>query len=183
MKMPFGFKKSFQFAALLLLATCYLSCHEVYFEQPQPMEKRALNKIPSKIRGLYAEEKDTIEVTATSVKGLADDDYILNQGLVVKKFKGYYFFNFKEKDNGYWQVYLVKPYDGEGLQLYTLAMDEEADRAEVRKITPVRTTFDSDGNEDDYFLNPSKREWKKLFERGLIRTDSKDGVIQRMKGD
>ncbi len=169
-------------SALFLISTCYLACHEVYFEQPQPLEKRALSRIPKDIRGLYPDEKDTLQVTATKVVGMSDEDYTLGENLIVKKFRGYYFMNLKDKDSAFWILYLVKPLDGKGLQLYMLDMDEEADRNAVKEITKVRATYDSEGKEDDYILNPSKREWKKLLERGLIRTDPKDGFVRRIEG-
>ena len=108
-----------------ILLACF-SCKEITFENPQPEGKRVLSTIPRDLRGRFLPmegnaqpSKDTVIIDEIGYRfGLYDsadrvrDQDPFNAGglsdtLVLKYYKGYYFFNFKS--SGGWQVRVIRP--------------------------------------------------------------------------
>ena len=109
----------------LILLACF-SCKEITFENPQPEGKRVLTSIPRDLRGKFLPmegnaqpSKDTVIIDENGYRfGLYDsadrarekdpfDAGGLSDSLVLKHYKGYYFFNFKSSTG--WQVRVIKP--------------------------------------------------------------------------
>ena len=97
---------------ILLILLTVASCKEISFREPQPKGKRALKEIPRELRGEYLlvdedNNRDTIIVTATGYTIRSDStEGILGDSLVLKKFKGYYFFN--DNEDPEWLLRVVK---------------------------------------------------------------------------
>lgn len=99
------------FIAFLFLTIT--ACKEVSFKEPQPRGKRALLEIPNELRGKYllvetdGSTKDTLIVTKNQYYIIGDSTRgELGDSLVLKKYKGYYFFN--DNENPEWLLRVVK---------------------------------------------------------------------------
>src|SRR5688572_24923246 len=99
--------------SLCILLFLLLACKEISFKEPQPRGRPMLSEIPKELRGKYllieadSNSTDTLivtnngyQVTNDSTKGLLGDS------LVLKKYKGYYFFN--DNQNPEWLLRVVK---------------------------------------------------------------------------
>ena len=99
------------FFAFVIFTTC--SCKEISFKEPQPKGKRILSEMPQTLRGKYLliEEngfhKDTLVITKRGYYVTNDSTKgVLGDTLVLKKYKGYYFFN--DNENPEWLLRIVK---------------------------------------------------------------------------
>ena len=99
--------------AILILSL--FACKEISFKEPQPKGKKSLSQIPRELLGSYlvveekgGDSKDTLVVTD---KGILCSERFVSKGelgdsLVLKKYKGYYFFN--DNENPEWLLRVVK---------------------------------------------------------------------------
>src|SRR5688500_17083026 len=95
---------------ILFILFFVISCKEISFKEQQPTGRKALKSVPKNLHGKYLglEEngepaKDTIVITARGYyfvyankaeHGQSEyDEGVLNDSLVLKSFKGYYFLN------------------------------------------------------------------------------------------
>ncbi len=157
--------------ALILLLT---SCKEISFREPQPKGKRALKEIPAELRGEYLlvdedNNKDTLIVTATGYLIRSDSTGgILGDSLVLKKFKGYYFFN--DNEDPEWLLWVVKLENNGDLSY--LFMDP-GDKTFNQYLLELNEVIKIDSSEVDgeklYQIDPSPRELYSLMRKGFFR--------------
>ena len=100
------------FPAILILSL--VACKEISFKEPQPKGKKSLSQIPRELLGSYlvveekgTDSKDTLVVTTKGYYVPSDSSKEeLGDSLVLKKYKGYYFFN--DNENPEWLLRVVK---------------------------------------------------------------------------
>ena len=88
-----------------------------------------------------------------------DELFNISERQVLREYKGYYFLNYKDTNN-FWKVKILK------LEEDTLEFDfilRDDDMQNIRKITTVESQKDSTGESTQYFLDPSRKELRKIL--------------------
>jgi len=97
----------------LLIIAGMQSCVTFYFAQPLPSDAKTAKYMPRSIRGQWIGSEGTLTINKTQWVSHSSDsngrvtlkvEYHLCDSLIVKQYKGYYFFN-TLNNNGYWNVY------------------------------------------------------------------------------
>lgn len=176
--------KIHRFIPLLSLLT--LSACGVYlFENPQPVDTKALNVIPPELIGTYLEKKDqdSLIVTSKSYRYTGNESVFeetregtLKPGKVIlKKMNDYYIINQKianpleSSSDSLWDVYALQ-YKRKRLSVFSLLYEEKNSKQfadSVMKILPVKEQ--KVGEDTLYVINPTKKEYKKLLESKLYK--------------
>lgn len=102
---------------ILVLATIvFFSCTQVIFENPQPADGKALNKMPAELQGSYSfvilNEETIMEIGENFIDG-DDGKAFLSDSVVLKKVGNRYVVNKKiteaqDETNGKWQAYVLE---------------------------------------------------------------------------
>ena len=170
------------------------ACTEVTFPIHQPKGIKALPEIPKELRGKYVipegdsvDMLDTLIIDATryhftSSAKKADHSWLdnaqLSDSLVVKKYKGFYFFNFRENDQ--WLLRVVKIESGGNLSFRMFAIDGAGkDKLlwELEQEIAVET-IQIDSNEKYYRIDPSPKKLIQLVKKKKYWEESK---LKRIK--
>lgn len=89
------------------------SCVTFYFAQPLPSDAKTARYMPRSIRGQWSGSEGTLNIDKTRWVSVSNDstgritmkvEYRLCDSLIVKQYRGYYFFNTHNR-NGHWNVY------------------------------------------------------------------------------
>jgi hypothetical protein len=175
-------KVSITLAFLLLVA-----CKEISFQNPQPEGKKALTSVPRNLQGKYLTitdqgelSKDTVIITADGYRfGYFDpaeraakrhDEYeegVLGDSLVLKSYKGYYFFNLNQKPE--WLLRVLKQ-DKNG-DLWYMAMEEKnVDFNDYLQKLSLEIRIDSLTTEKEtlYQIKPTPNELIALINKGYF---------------
>lgn len=176
--------KTHRLLPLLFLLT--LSACGVYlFENPQPLDTKALNVIPAELTGTYLEkeDRDSLIITSHSYRYTGNESVFeetrkgtLESGKVVlKKVNGYYIINQKianpleSSADSLWDVYALK-YKRKRLSVYSLIYDEENSKQFADSVMGILPVKEQKFGEDTlYVINPTKKEYKKLLDSKLYR--------------
>jgi hypothetical protein len=153
-----------------------VACKEISFKEPQPKGIKSLSKIPRELLGSYliveqkvSDSKDTVVVTTKGYYIPSDSSKgELGDSLVLKKYKGYYFFNdnenpewilrvIKKESNGDLSYMLLEPTD-QSFDEFLLALnkDIEIDSVEVK-------------NGKLYQIDPTPKQLVSLIEKGYFK--------------
>lgn len=179
--------KSITLFSFVLLVVLLSSCR-VYFENPQPLNTKALKAVPDELIGTYLEEQesDTLFITQNSYNYGHSDQMAkeMNHGSldsgkdVLKKFGKYYVYSKSANDSTnqepkVWFVFLLK-LDGKQLVVSQVETDsynekDTLDMGLLRIITPVKV-LDENGKGGNYLINPSKKQFKSMIDKGLFKT-------------
>ncbi|MBU8892470.1 MAG: hypothetical protein KOO66_06805 [Bacteroidales bacterium] len=106
----------------------------------------------------------TIKSFGDSVKVFSSKDdelFKISDQQILREYKGIYFLNYKDT-NDYWKVKILN------LEKDTLEFDIilfEKDMENIRNITMVEIVQDSTEESTRYYLNPTKRELKKILKK------------------
>jgi len=153
-------------AALFLFS----SCVEVEFKHPMPPKGKVLEIIPSEVIDYFTD----LEKNSTSedkIRDISNGDFDINaplpEDVIFKEWKGDYYFNQKE-DNGYWQIYIVKPSPNNSYEVYQLDGTNQTTINKLKSITKVEEVFSDDGDLDHIILDPSFKEFKKILKSGAF---------------
>lgn len=109
----------------------------------------------------------TIKSFGDSVKIFSKKDdelFNISERQILREYKGYYFLNYKDT-NDYWKVKILK------LEADTLEFDfilRADDMQRIRNITKVEVKKDSSEESSKYYLNPTRRELKKILRKRLV---------------
>jgi hypothetical protein len=125
---------------LFLFVLAAVGCKEVSFKEPQPKGKKPLTSVPKNLQGKYltlTEEgvvsKDTVIITARGyrfgyfdpaervAKNESYEEGVLSDSMVLKSFKGYYFFSLNE--NPEWLLRVLK--QEKNGDLYYMSMEDK----------------------------------------------------------
>jgi hypothetical protein len=161
-------------AAILILSL--FACKEISFKEPQPKGKKSLTKIPRELLGSYlvieekeGDGKDTLVVTERGYYVPGDSSKgALGDSLVLKKYKGYYFFN--ENENPEWLLRVVKR-EPNGDLSYMLM--EPAEKSFNEFLLTLHKEIEIDSfevnNEKLYQIDPSPKTLISLIEQGYFK--------------
>jgi hypothetical protein len=170
------------------------ACTEVSFPTHQPRGINILTEIPQELHGKFilsdADSIDRLDTLIIEAKGYhftnssqhADNSWLdtglLSDSLVLKKYKSFYFFNFKEKDQ--WLLRVLKLETGGHLSFRMFAIDGTGkDKLlwELEKELPVQTIL-IDSDEKYYRIDPSPKQLLQLIKKKKYWEESK---LKRVK--
>jgi hypothetical protein len=165
------------FAAFILLTFC--ACKEVSFKEPQPKGRKALSEIPKELRGTYLVEeenstnKDTMLVTSRGYFVRSDSTKgELGDSLVLKKYKGYYFFN--DNENPEWLLRLIKKEANGDLSYLLMEPGKESFNEFLLKLNEEIEIDSSEVSDEKlYQIDPSPKELMSLIEKGYFKKKMK----------
>ena len=159
---------------ILLVLTALVSCKEVSFREPQPRGKRALKEIPRELRGEYLlvdEENntDTLIVTDKGYHMRSDStEGFLGDSLVLKKYKGYYFFN--DNENPEWLLRVIKrESNGDLSYLFMDPGDKTFNEYLLELNKEIKIDSSEVNGEKLYQVDPSPRQLLSLIRNGFFR--------------
>jgi len=164
-------KGLFIFTGIILILA---SCSEISYKEPQPTGVKMLSQIPAKLQGNYRIEEngeaDTLVVLATGYRIGKDDVAQLSDSLVLKYYKGYYFFNIRDKFSWYLRVVQLQK-NGDLLYLAMSDIPEQESEREkflkhLREAIPVIET-EAD-NKTYYVIDPSPKKLLELIKKGYF---------------
>ena len=162
------------FPVLLILSL--VACKEISFKEPQPKGKKSLSQIPQELRGSYlvveekgADSKDTLVVTTKGYYVPSDSSKEeLGDSLVLKKYKGYYFFN--DNENPEWLLRVVKREPNGDLSYMLL---EPTDMSFNEFLLSINKEIEIDSievnNQKLYQIDPSAKKLISLIEKGYFK--------------
>jgi hypothetical protein len=170
---------------LFLMPLFFAGCKEVSFKEPQPKGKSPLTSIPKKLQGKYLTEdeggrsKDTVILTANgfyfgyfdpSERAKKKDEYkegLLGDSLVLKYYKGYYFFN--RNDRPEWFLRVVEQEKNGDLTVMSMDDPKMEFNAYLEKLS-VEIAIDSVQTESEtlYQIDPSPAKLVELIEKGFF---------------
>ncbi len=170
--------------SFLVLVLIVSSCTTVSFVKPMPLAGEELSEFPAEFLGefLDANTKDTIKVTKQSFSLGNDMDFTIGDKAKLKTYEDYYILSLKsDKENeNNWGVFPFKIENGNIVVYFIVMENDDKTEASSKKfkdqkvkdlnsVTLVKTTFDRKNNIDNYIINPTDDEFKKLFEIGLFQ--------------
>ena len=159
-------------ALLLLLIP---GCKEISFKEPQPKGKKALSEIPRELLGTYLLEeenssnRDTMLVTKTGYFVKSDSTKgQLGDSLVLKKYKGYYFFS--DNENPEWLLRLIKRESNGDLSYLLMDPGQQSFNEFLLKLNEEIEIDSSDVNDEKlYRIDPTPKELISLIEKGYFK--------------
>lgn len=162
------------FLAFVFIVAC--ACKEISFQGPQPKGKASLKEIPKSLLGKYllseqndASNKDTLVVTRNGYYVTSDSTRgTLGDSLVLKKFKGYYFFN--DNENPEWLLRVVKRLDNGDLTYMSMDPGEQKFNEFLLELNK-EITIDSFHvkNKMLYQIDPTPQQLVDLIDKGYFR--------------
>ena len=161
------------FITILLVA--FTSCKEVSYKEPQPKGKPVLKEIPRELRGKYllleenGTNKDTLIVSANGYYIRADSTKgTLGDSLVLKKYKGYYFFN--DNENPEWLLRVIKKESNGDLSYLYMDSGEQSFNDFLFELTKeIKIDSSEVGNKTLYQIDPTPKELLSLIKKGYFR--------------
>jgi len=160
------------FAFIIIAVT---SCKEISFKEAQPKGKRVLSEMPENLRGKYllieenGNNKDTLVITRQGYNVTGDSTKgNLGDSLVLKKYKGYYFFN--DNENPEWLLRVVKQEANGDLSYLFMDSGEQSfhDYAyELNKEIQI-DSFEVKGKKL-YQIDPTPRQLLNLIKKGYFK--------------
>lgn len=169
---------------IAILFVTITSCKEVSYKEPQPKGKPALQEIPRELRGKYlligenGTDTDTLIVTGKGYYVSSDSSSgILGDSLVVKKYKGYYFFN--DNENPEWLLRIIKKERNGDLSYMHMDRGQQSFND---FLIELNKDIEIDSSEVDgkmlYQIDPTPRELMSLIKKGYFR---KTITIKRLR--
>lgn len=170
------------FAFVIIITIC--SCKEISFKEPQPKGKRILHEMPQALRGKYllieenGANKDTLVITKQGYYVTNDSTKgVLGDSLVLKKYKGYYFFNDNEKPE--WLLRIVKQEENGDLTYMFMDSGEKSFYEFVHEINKEIEIDSLEVNgEKLYQIDPTPRQLISLIKKGYFK---KTTQLKRLK--
>jgi hypothetical protein len=95
-----------------------------------------------------------------------DTTFFISDKGILRKFKGYYFLNFKQDDDQ-WMIYKLKFSRNDVTTACGISKDDEIDH--IKELTTVEEEKNDKGETQKYIIKPEKGDFKKLIEHGHFR--------------
>ncbi len=162
-------------SGVFCLTVTISGCKEVHFPEHQPKGIRSLATIPKSMQGRYefpvdSAKVDTLVVTQNEFypKNEYKDRLTIGDSLILKTYKGYYFFNLLAEDpTKTWLLRVVKP--GKNGNLEVLTMDD-GHFEEFLNLLSREIQIDSTGQGWDkiYTIDPTPKELIGLIKKGYF---------------
>lgn len=152
------------------------SCTNVFFEEPQPVKGKKVSAIPNEYHGKFvgnistSDNLDTIFIDASTIKH-QKNLWTVGKNMELRKTKEYFWVNLKT-ENKYWAVITAYPAKPNMLEIKPLRFKKGKEKR-AASITEVKQL-----KEDQYLMNPSKKEMKKLFKKGIF---NEKVILKRLK--
>jgi hypothetical protein len=158
---------------IFVFLTALTSCKEISFKQPQPKGKPALAEIPRDLIGEFLlvdddGNRDTLIVTVKGYEIRSDSTKgTLGDSLILKKYKGYYFFN--DHENPEWLLRVVKrESNGDLSYMYMDSADETFNDLLLRLNKEIHIDSSEVNGEKLYQIDPTPRELMSLIKKGFF---------------
>jgi len=114
---------------------------------------------------VFADNWDiTVNSFGDSVKVFSRKDeelFKISDQQILREYKGYYFLNYKDS-NDYWKVKILNLIK-DTLEFDNILSDDDMEN--IKNITKVETMQDSTEESSKYYLEPTKRELKKILKK------------------
>jgi len=161
-------------AAILVLSL--FACKEISFKEPQPKGKKSLSHVPRELLGSYlvleekgGDSKDTLVVTEKGYYVPSDSSKgELGDSLVLKKYKGFYFFN--NNENPEWILRVVKREQNGDLSFMLM---EPTEKSFNEYLFLLNEEIEIDSIDEDnhtlYQIDPSPKKLISLIEKGYFK--------------
>ena len=160
--------------SVLLLIAVFISCKEISYKEPQPRGMRALSEIPRDLTGEYYildddGNADTLAVTRNGYFIRSDSTKgSLGDSLVLKKYKGYYFFN--DNENPEWLLRIIKKEPNGDLSYMYMDTGERTFHELLIDLNKEIKIDSSEVNgEKLYQIDPSPRELLSIIKKGFFK--------------
>lgn len=168
-----GIRPGFVIFIPILATILVVACREVSYRDPQPKGIRALSQVPTRLQGnyLFIDEKggkDTIIITRNSFYAKSDpkkDVYTLSDTLIMKTYKGYYFFN--KRDDSTWLLRVVKQ-EKSGDIIYMAMGGEDFNAFLIKLSREIRIDSVDLGKGMIYQIDPTSKQLVDLIEKGYF---------------
>lgn len=167
------FPMTFKYTSALFLGFVLImsSCVDLGFPGPQPENGKVLKELPEKLLGAYANNQDTLIISARMVISGSDTTILaFDSYMELREWKNFYFLNSHKASMDYWTSIIVE-YDEEKITIYLPEIQEE-DKLKLEKKYNVREVQNEQGDIAAFVIDPSTREWKKLL-KGPFYSKSK----------
>jgi len=153
---------------LIIVAFSALSCNEILFVNPQPLNENILNSFPKVLQGVYIDvkHKDTITISKRKIVfKTKDSSFYLNEelskNLILKKLNNITIINYKRGD--FWQVLIFDKVDKDIYVVKSLNIEANKKNKEVlAKITNLKST------DSLILINPTAKEFDKIIKKELF---------------
>jgi len=161
-------------AAIVILSL--FACKEISFKEPQPKGKKGLSQVPRELLGRYlvveekgGDNKDTLVVKEKGYYVPGDSSKgELGDSLVLKKYKGYYFFN--DNENPEWLLRVVKREPNGDLSYMLMEPSEKSFNEFLLKLNEeIQIDSIDDDNQKLYQIDPSPKELVSLIKKGYFK--------------
>jgi hypothetical protein len=178
-----GARPGFVFLAIIIAAMAVVACKEISFRDPQPKGFRSLPQVPTKMQGNYLfKDKDglvdTVVITANSFYAKSEpnkDRYTLSDTLIMKTYKGYYFFS--KRSGTVWYLRLVKQQKNGDLA-YLAMNDEHFNEFLVKLSREIKIDSADLGDGMVYQIDPTPKQLIGLIEKGYFIEQAKWSKIK-----
>jgi hypothetical protein len=167
-------------SAIIFTITCITAisisgCKEIHFPEPQPKGVGSLSGIPKRLQGYYEFPKDsakadTLVITRNEIypKNEYKDRLMLSDSLILKTYKGYYFFsNRSENLFKTWRVYIVRKSKNDDLVVMGLD-DGKFDDFVLKLSKEIRIDSVANGNTKSYTIDPTPKQLIELIKKGYF---------------
>ena len=159
----------------ILIFLAFASCKEVTFKDPQPTGRKSLSEIPKELRGKYLvvekdeSTQDTIIVTNRGYFVSSDSSAgTLSDSLILKKYKGYYFFNINE--NPEWILRIIKKEQNGDLSYLVIDSYEKSFQEFLVELNrEIKIDSFEVNNERLYQIDPSPKKLISLIDKGFFK--------------
>lgn len=172
--------------SVFLCSLVFLGCKEVSFKEPQPKGKKELASVPKKIQGKYLVQTEfgtpAIDTVIISAKGYrfgyfdpedraakndAYEEGVLSDSMVLKSYKGYYFFSFNEKPE--WILRVIKQEKDGDLTYMALGDNKMIFNEYLEKLSAeIRIDSMTTDTETLYQIEPDPNQLMELIKKGLF---------------
>jgi hypothetical protein len=166
-----------------ILFLVLLSCKEITYTEPQPKGKKTLAEIPNSLRGKYlliddnGVDKDTLYIDKNGyhIRGGDNDEGILGDSLVLKKYKGYYFLNINQRPE--WVLRVIK--QEKNGDIVVMAMDDKNFNSFLKKLgNEIRIDSTQKKDEQLYQIDPTPKQLVGLVKKKYFGQTTRIKKIQ-----
>lgn len=156
------------------------SCSNIVFKHAVPQEEKNLSEFPKKVRGTYIDdESDTLVISKNAYTYGKIDNHPLFQGelneeMVLRKYKDFYFLNFRSNDH-YWEMIAAQISQSQ-LILYSI----DIENSEQIKIIEEFVNGDCQklNKDDKYMIDPDLSQLLNMLEDERICQKS---ILRKIK--
>ncbi len=173
-----GRRLGFIFLSTIIVVSLAVACKEVSFRDPQPKGFRSLPQVPTRMQGNYLfkdkdGQVDTVVITNNTFYAKSapnNDRYVLNDTLIMKTYKGYYFFS--KRSGTVWYLRVVKQEKNGDLK-YLAMNDEHFNDFLVKLSREIRIDSADLGDGMVYQIDPTPKQLIDLIEKGYFTEQAK----------